>query len=121
MRDDRSSRYEPFSVTVVDVRDDGVMIIPVGELDLACTDELAREVRRARASGSVRVVLDLRGIQFIDSAGLRLLLSLRNDAKRNGHRLILVPPGRAVGRIFEITATRGLFDCEDGGRTGTLP
>jgi hypothetical protein len=39
-----------------------------------------------------------------------VLLALRNDAKRNGHALTLVPPAPTVGRIFAITGTRGLFD-----------
>ena len=38
-----------------------------------------------------------------------MLLSLRNDAKRNRHELTLVAPPPPVRRIFEITGTRGLF------------
>ena len=39
-----------------------------------------------------------------------MLLSLRNDAKRNGHALTLVSPAPTVQRIFALTGTRGLFD-----------
>ena len=67
---------------------------------------------RARSAGSTRIVLDLRLVDFIDSTGLRVLLTLRNDIKRNGHALLLVPPQPAVRRIFAITGTRGLFDWQ---------
>jgi anti-anti-sigma factor len=53
-------------------------------------------------------------VEFLDSMGLRVLLSLRNDAKRDGHSLVLVPGPRAVQRVFALTATRTLFDWRDG-------
>jgi len=49
----------------------------------------------------------------MDSTGLRLLISLRNTAKREGHRLMVVPGPRQVQRIFDLTATRGLFDWRE--------
>jgi len=89
---------------------DEVAVAPVGELDLASADRLAEEVRQLRAAGATQIVLDLRQVDLIDSTGLRMLLSLRNDAKRNEQALTLVPPVTAARRIFEITGTRGLFD-----------
>jgi anti-sigma B factor antagonist len=58
------------------------------------------------------VVLDLSGLRFVDSQGLGLLLSLRNDAKRNGHSLTLVRGPAVVQRVFALTGTRGLFDWQ---------
>ena len=104
-----SPRFRPFEITV-ERRDDKAVLTVAGELELASTGELEQEVRRARAAGYSVVVLDLRKVAFIDSAGLRVLLSLRNDAKRAGYTLCLVPPAPAIQRIFEITRTRGLFD-----------
>ena len=101
--------YEPFAITVTRDRDE-VAVVPVGEIDLASADTLAQEVGGLRAADPTRIVLDLRRVSFIDSTGLRLLISLRNDAKRNRHALVLIPPSPAVGRIFDFTGTRGLFD-----------
>jgi len=44
---------------------------------------------------------------------LRLLLSLRNTAEREGHRLSIVPGPRQVQRVFDLTATRALSDWRD--------
>ena len=97
---------------------DEVAVAPVGELDLASADRLAEEVRQLMAAGATQIVLDLRQVDVIDSTGLRMLLSLRNDAKRNEQALTLVPPISAARRIFEITGTRGLFDWRVDPRRG---
>lgn len=90
-----------------------VVVALTGELDVDSTDALEREIRRLRLAGFDRVVVNLRGLEFIDSTGLRLLISLRNTARREGHELVVVPGPRQVQRIFELTATRSLFDwCE---------
>jgi anti-anti-sigma factor len=82
------------------------------DLDLASTDRLEREVGQQRAAGVTRILIDLGDVDFIDSTGLRLLLTLRNDAKRNAHALTLVPPAPPARRLFTITGTRALFDWE---------
>lgn len=107
----KSPSYMPFAISTARSRESAV-IAPVGELDLASAGRLETEVMRAQATGSIRIVLDLRQVDFIDSTGLRVLLCLRNDTKRSGHALLLVPPRPAVRRIFAITGTRGLFDWQ---------
>ncbi len=99
---------EPFSITVVPQRE-RVAVVAVGELDLSCADELGAEVRTLREVGFEHVVVDLRDVRYIDSSGLRVLLALRGDAERDGHRLTLLPGPRPVQRIFELTATDELF------------
>jgi anti-anti-sigma factor len=89
-----------------------VIAAPKGDLDLAVADDFERQIRRLAGDGRV-VVIDLRGVAFLDSSGLRSLLTLRNDAKRNHHRLVLVPGPPAVQRVFHLTATRGLFDWRE--------
>ena len=100
---------DPFSLAVLPGTEEAV-VVPAGELDAGSATELDRTVRDLRAGGAEALVLDLRALTFVDSAGLRLLLSMRNDAKRDGHDLTLIPGSREVQRVFELTATRTLFD-----------
>ena len=104
-----AAHLQPFSVGV---RPGGgeVVVTLYGELDLASSDVLEREVRQLRLTSGDRVAVDLSHVEFMDSTGLRLLISLRNTAKREGHRMVVVPGPPRVMRIFELTATRGLFD-----------
>ena len=104
--------FEPFSLAVVPDRRE-VDVVPTGELDLATAEQVEREVRELRASGFRQVVIDLRRLTFIDSSGLRMLITLRNDARRDGHVLKLVPGRPDVQRLFDLTVTRGLFDWRD--------
>ena len=90
-----------------------VVVVPAGELDLSCVDALDDQVRELRAAGFDRITVDLRRLTFIDSTGLRILLSLRNDAKRRRQSLTLIRGPRTVQRVFELTATGPLFDWRD--------
>lgn len=105
------STYEPFSLDVVRDRKD-VVVVVTGELDLISAAVLDREVRQLLASEFDRVTIDLRGIVFLESTGLRTLLCLRKDAERNDRSLILVPGPAQVQRIFELTATGSLFEWQ---------
>jgi anti-sigma B factor antagonist len=114
----------PSEQAVVPTGDDGEpgpseqAVVPTGDLDAATNDALETEVRDLYASGAARVVVDLRGVEFIDSSGLRTLMSLRNEARRRGRGLALVPGPPGVQRIFALTATRGLFDWQDDREAG---
>ncbi len=104
-----SSGYTPFALSVIPDRDE-VVLVPAGDLDMESVDELEQAVRQLKDAGVESMVIDLSRTEFIDSTGLRTLIGLRNDAKRNGHALALIAPGTASGRIFDITMTRALFD-----------
>jgi anti-sigma B factor antagonist len=104
-----SSPYRPFAISVV--RGHGeVVVIPVGDVDLASAEILLHELEHVPGAGVAQVVVDLSNVDFIDSVGLRALLSLSDGAERNGHGLTVIAPGPTARRIFEITGTRGLLD-----------
>jgi anti-anti-sigma factor len=107
-----ASRYRPFSISAERLGAEAAIVV-AGDLDLASADTLEREFARQRADGVTRFVIDLSEVEFIDSTGLRVLLALRNDAKRHAHALTLIPPSPIVRRIFTITATRTLFDWKE--------
>jgi anti-anti-sigma factor len=76
---------------------DAVVVAPVGEIDLATVDALEQALAAARAE-SERVVLDLRGVTFIDSAGLRLVL----ETSQTGGSFAVVRGGHEVQRVFDL-------------------
>jgi anti-sigma B factor antagonist len=83
-----------------------------GELDLASAPQLEYELAQAEATG-VRIVIDLSGLEFIDSSGLHMLLSANRRSKENGHELALRRGPRAVQRLFELTHTQEQFRFDD--------
>ena len=102
------SQATPFRTTVVPNREE-IGVIAAGELDLATVPALAREIDDLQASGFRSLVIDLHQVEFIDSAGLRMLLDLHDELDLGGGRLTLVPPLPDACRIFDVTATRRRF------------
>jgi anti-anti-sigma factor len=88
---------------------DGVMhtIRAEGELDLATAEDLERELRRVESSDALSIVLDLSGLQFIDSTGVRLLIEADIRSRADSNRLTLLRGPKAVQRVFELT---GILD-----------
>ena len=84
---------------------DAVRVRPVGSLDMATAPLLRAQADELREAGFQRLVLDLSKLDFMDSTGLRLLLSLDADARHDGFSLAVVPGPAAVQRVFEITGT----------------
>jgi anti-anti-sigma factor len=82
---------------------EAIWVQPVGELDLAAVAGLRKHVDELIAVGFEHVVIDLRGLSFMDVAGLRLLLSLATEAQRAGWRLSLIQGCSAVRRVFALT------------------
>lgn len=76
-----------------------VRITLAGELDLATTPEVEPVLR---ANGVRQRVLDLRELTFMDSSGLRLILSAHAAARRDGGILEIVPGPPSVQRVFQI-------------------
>jgi anti-anti-sigma factor len=75
-----------------------------GELDLHATADLEPELERLECETNLDVVaLDLRGLDFLDSSGLRTILVLRDQLTEYDRRLVLVRGPQAVQRVFEIT------------------
>ena len=56
------------------------------------------------------VVIDLRGLLFMDSAGLGRLLAARRRAARAGRRLVIVRGGRTVDRVMMLAGLQDIFE-----------
>ena len=78
-----------------------VVIAPTGEIDLA-TVGLLRDAIAAHWQPGDSLVIDLRGVGFLDTSGLRLTLELNDRAEREGWELRIVRGPRAVQRVFEV-------------------
>lgn len=103
------------ALTVQVRRDGGTHVLALsGELDIASADAVEAELERIEATVALQdIVVDLRGLGFIDSTGLRLLIAASRRAETAAYRLRLVRPGRAVFRVFEIAAVDALLPFVD--------
>ncbi|HEY5316432.1 MAG TPA: STAS domain-containing protein [Solirubrobacteraceae bacterium] len=103
---------KPFSIQI-DATGDMVRIEFEGELDIATTSGAEAELRRVEQSGARVIVLDLRGLTFMDSTGLRLLVSADARAREADRRLAIVRGSAAVQRVLELTGLDARLDVID--------
>jgi anti-sigma B factor antagonist len=99
----------PFTCEIFRKRDH-VRVAPSGELDIATTPELEWTLAELVDSGAGHVILDLRGLSFMDSTGLRLLLERNAASRADSHRFTLIAGPPEVQRLFDLTATTERFD-----------
>lgn len=94
----------------VDATGEGVVTITLrGELDLASVPALEERLDTIERGEPERIVIDLSGLSFIDSSGLRVLLLAGGRADERGHELLLTQPTEPVRRVLEMTGALDLL------------
>jgi anti-sigma B factor antagonist len=92
---------------VLEVRDqregDRHVIALNGEFDLDGVPHVDEQLRRAEATGARQIVLDLTGLEFMDSSGIRLILEAQARSRAAGNRLVLTCGPGPVQRLFDLT------------------
>jgi anti-anti-sigma factor len=87
--------------------DGQAVVVFEGELDMATAETLRRQVNELRDSGARTIVIDARGITFIDSVGLSIVIALHLRLSESGAVLVLRSPSRAVFRMLDIAGLSG--------------
>jgi anti-sigma B factor antagonist len=92
---------------------DTVRIAVGGELDLSSALMFDDEVRRAEERRPTTLILDLRLLRFMDSTGLRLIMSAQSRARKRGWRLAIVLGSEPVRRIFKLAGVGRRLEIVD--------
>ncbi|MGH8894218.1 MAG: STAS domain-containing protein [Actinomycetes bacterium] len=74
-----------------------------GEVDLGTASQLADHASEALRDVSSHVVLDLAGVSFMDSTGLKVLVSLHRQAEEAGGSFAVAGTTRPVRRVLSVT------------------
>jgi anti-sigma B factor antagonist len=83
---------------------DGHTVLSItGELDLAVAPKLEACLNDLELGPGDTLVIDLSGLEFLDSSGLRILVMAHHRAEQEGFRFVLVRGTDPVARIFELT------------------
>lgn len=91
---------EPIEVT--ELRETARVRLAVrGELDLATADQVAERLRALRGRGEA-VLLDLDELEFMDAAGLRVVLSAAEEARKDGWSFTVTRGSAPVRRLYEL-------------------
>ncbi|GEM_PF-69579 len=104
---------------------DGALIVALeGELDAYWAEEAERELRACLEQGHYRLVLDLSGLTYLSSAGLRVLLRLHQRTTSLGGKLILATPQPFVQEVLTTSGfdrTFSVFEALDQALVAAAP
>jgi anti-sigma B factor antagonist len=100
---------------VVDSQSTGraVTLVLTGELDLMSSPLLEEALERAYETNPQLILVDLRGLEFMDSTGLHRLVSAQQRAIQAGRRFGIVRGGEQVQRLFDLTGIADLLTMAD--------
>lgn len=87
--------------TITNANGNNLELIVTGRLDTTTAPDLENEIK-ANLSGITDLSLDLSKLEYISSAGLRVLLSVQKQMNKQG-QMIVKNPNEAVMEIFEVT------------------
>lgn len=88
---------------------DGIRLIAHGELDAASAQDLSAALRRESHPGQ-RLSLDLAGVTFIDSSGLRVIAAESRRYQESATAFTIAAVSEPVRRILEMTGLTGLIE-----------
>jgi anti-anti-sigma factor len=117
-QDDRRVRPDvaPDKLDVDEREQNGVRVVSLrGELDLATAPAACVRLDEARRTPRPRVVVDLSGLKFCDSTGLRALVGAASEVRAAAGRLAVVVPedDGPIGRLLAVSGVRETLRVHD--------
>lgn len=115
----------PQAQVVMTVRDAGptAKVIDIdGEITAFCETVMMDAYSEASSPGVDTIVLDFEGLDYMNSGGIGLLVTMLIRAQRNGHRLAAFGLTDHYRQIFSLTRLDeaiGLYDSEAAALSGT--
>lgn len=92
----------------------GIPVVELeGEVDLSTSPQFKETVYRLIDSGRRDIVLDLDGLDFMDSTGLGVLVAVLKRTSMEGGRIRLVCSKRSIMKVFNITGLDKVFAIYD--------
>jgi anti-sigma B factor antagonist len=93
----------PLRIEIVG-RDGSLVLVVEGELDISTSHLLDEALARALDTDALSIVVDLRGVSFMDSTGLHVLIRHTQESRP---RILLTESSPQVQRLFELTGALG--------------
>ncbi|MFL5886522.1 MAG: MMPL family transporter, partial [Thermoleophilaceae bacterium] len=109
-----AAAVEASALTVEVVAGDGRMRVALaGELDLKTATELATRLREVEADAPPLLLIDLRGLSFMDSSGLQELFLASRRAREQRRRLVVVKGSAPIDRVLDLVRADAAMETVD--------
>jgi anti-anti-sigma factor len=94
-----------------------VHVALMGELDLSTVAKVQEELRKVEAGSPPTLIMDLSKLTFLDSTGLRCIITADERAREEGRRVVIVRGPDPVQRVFAITRLEERLEMVDDAGT----
>ena len=99
--------------------ENGIVSIAIkGRLDADSSMEAERVVKEALGGEANRLLFNLGGLEYLSSAGLRVLLSAAKEMRRREGKIVLCALNEFVKEIFEVSGFQSLIPITDSIESG---
>jgi anti-anti-sigma factor len=95
-----------------------VSIVIKGRLDADSSPEAEKVVKDALGEQTNRILFDLGQLEYLSSAGLRVLLSAAKEMRRREGKIVLCSLNEFVKEIFEVSGFQSLIPITDTVESG---
>ena len=93
-------------------------VVLTGELDITTYEDAEKQVTDAEQAAPALLIIDLAGLQFVDSTGVRLILSADQRAREQGRQLAIRLGDGLARRVFAALGLLDKFDVLDAQPSG---
>jgi anti-anti-sigma factor len=90
-----------------------IITFGVDKINALITDELRDQIGKVFENANSKVIIDLKGVHYVDSSGFGCFLSIMRTAKNNYGMLKFVNPEPAVMQVFRTLNLHTVFDIYD--------
>jgi anti-anti-sigma factor len=112
-------RHAPQQLTIRSERDGHAHVVRlIGELDMHTAQAFEDELKRVEATAAREIIVDLSGLRFIGSDGLKVFIQANARSRRGGNRLMLMRGPDDVHKIFETAGLLTRLPFADHGEIG---
>ena len=95
------------------VEGDVTVFLPEGRIDTQAAADMDQTLQAAVSAGKHNIVVDMSGVEYISSAGLRALAAVLVKARAEGGDMKLAAPNERVTRVFNIIGFDLLMSIRD--------
>ena len=98
--------------TNIEQLEDKYLVTLEGELDTTAAADVENTLQPLYTSNGKDVIIDCKGLEYIASSGLRILISILKGAKAGGSKVVLKNMNEDIKSVFRLTGFINIFEVE---------
>ncbi len=98
--------------TNIEQLEDKYLVTLEGELDTAAAADVEKTLQPLYTTSGKDVIIDCKGLEYIASSGLRILISILKGAKAGGSKVVLKNMNEDIKSVFKLTGFINIFEIE---------